>query len=399
MKRIISVIVSLTVFCLVNVSVVSAQELSGYIAIEGRGFFHEAQYSGQKRDSGSLAFQPEYYHEWKNGSSFTFVPFARVDSADPERRHFDIREFNFLWLADKCELRIGIAKVFWGVTEAQHLVDIINQTDLVESIDGEEKLGQPMIHLSVPRDWGVVDLFVLPYFRERTYPGKRGRFRSAAVVDTKRAGYESSANRRHVDAAIRYSNIIGNWDFGLSYFYGTSREPTLSLGTNSEGDSIWIPRYEIIHQGGLDLQYVAGPCLWKFESIYRSGQGEENFFALTGGFEYTFTSVNDSGMDLGILGEWLYDQRGKETTTEYDNDIMLGARLTFNDAASTEALISLVKDLNSEGFFISLESSRRLGNNWKLSIESYLILDSSPEDSLYGMRKDDYIQVGLAYYF
>jgi hypothetical protein len=51
-------------------------------------------------------------------------------------------------------------------------VDIINQTDLVENIDGEDKLGQPMVHFSYFGDWGVVDFFLLPYLRERTYPGK-----------------------------------------------------------------------------------------------------------------------------------------------------------------------------------------------------------------------------------
>jgi len=54
---------------------------------------------------------------------------------------------------------------FWGVTEFQHLVDIINQTDLVENIDTEDKLGQPMINLALINDWGTVDLFIMPYFR------------------------------------------------------------------------------------------------------------------------------------------------------------------------------------------------------------------------------------------
>ncbi len=141
------------------------------MAIQGRFFPQAPLDPEQKRNSGSLAVQPEYYHEWENGSSFTFVPFARIDSADSERTHFDIRELNYLWLTDSWELRAGIGKVFWGTTEFVHLVDIINQTDGVESVDGEEKLGQPMIQLSIVRDWGALELFVLPYFRERTYPG------------------------------------------------------------------------------------------------------------------------------------------------------------------------------------------------------------------------------------
>jgi glycosyltransferase involved in cell wall biosynthesis len=43
---------------------------------------------------------------------------------------------------------------------------VINQTDLVENSDGEDKLGQAMINLSVYQDWGAVDIFVLPSLNE-----------------------------------------------------------------------------------------------------------------------------------------------------------------------------------------------------------------------------------------
>ena len=231
----ISIIV-LLIFSLTCASFASAHELSGYIAAEGWWFFNDALHSGQTQDnvSGAGALQPEYYHEWENGSSLTFVPFGRLDSADPERSHFDVRELNYLWLADTWELRFGAGKVFWGTTEFVHLVDIINQTDLVESIDGGEKLGQPMIHLSVPRDWGIVDMFVLSYFRERTFPGREGRLRSALEVNTDNPRYESSNEEWQVDFVLRYSHTIGDWDIGIYHFYGTGREPTLLLEFDDE---------------------------------------------------------------------------------------------------------------------------------------------------------------------
>ena len=376
-----------------------AHEFSGYVTVEGWAFINDPLNFEQDRDNASIAIQPEYYHEWKNGSSFTFTSFVRLDSADRERSHFDIRELNYLGIADNWELRIGIGKVFWGVTESQHLVDIINQTDLVESIDGEDKLGQPMIHLSIPRNWGVTELFTLPYFRERTFPGHRGRLRTQLVVDTDRTVYESSAEERHVDAALRYSHTIGDWDFGLYHFYGTNREPTLIVGQDNDGKPILIPRYEIIHQTGMDLQLVAGQWLWKWESIYRSGQDDDDFFAFTGGFEYTFTAVTTARMDIGVLSEWLYDERGKETTTPYDNDIMVGTRLALNDAASTEALIAIVQDMDNAGRIFSLESSRRIGDRWKISLEVYLFVDSSEDDVIHALRDDDNVRIEFSYFF
>ncbi len=391
---------SLTVaICLLFVPGADAYELSGHMAIEGRVFINEALYDGQKRDDVSIVLQPEYYHEWKDGSSFTFTPFARLDSSDTERSHFDIRELNYLWPADKWELRVGISKVFWGVTESQHLVDIINQTDLVENQDAEDKLGQPMIHLSIPRDWGVLDMFILPYFRERTFPGEKGRLRTPFAVDTDRAMYESSAEEFHIDTAVRYSHTTGNWDMGISYFRGTGREPTLIFGINSNGEPVLIPFYEIISQTGLDLLLVTGRWLWKIESTYRNGQGDEDFFALTGGFECTFTGVTTGGVDIGVLSEWLYDERGRNATTMFDNDIMIGTRLSLNDAASTEALMGIIQDIDSKGRVFTFESNRRIGEGWKISLDSFFVLDSSDKDAIHVVREDNHIRIELSYYF
>lgn len=215
-----------------------ANEFSGVVETQVRAFLNEPLYQDQHHHNASLAVAPEYYHQLENGSSITIAPFLRADSADGERSHFDVREMNFLWLTHAFELKIGISKVFWGATEFVHLVDIVNQTDLVEAIDYEEKLGQPMIQLSLPMDWGVVDMFVLPWFRERTFAGQKGRLRPELEVDVDNARYESSAEDHHVDMALRYSHTVGNMDFGLCHFAGTGREPTLVPFNDAAGSEL-----------------------------------------------------------------------------------------------------------------------------------------------------------------
>lgn len=373
-------------------------ELTGKIAVEGRFFFHDPLFEDQIKDSCSMSAEPEYYHQWGNGAALTFVPFARIDSGDEERSHADIRELNLLWPGDFWDLRLGIDKVFWGATEFLHLVDIINQTDLVENIDGEDKLGQPMVNLSVILDWGGVDLFVLPYFRERTFPGRKGRLRTALVIDTDKAGYESPAGEYHVDLALRYSHTIGDWDFGIYHFMGTGREPTLFVGLNNRLEPVLIPYYEQIDQTGLDVQRVAGSWLVKLESIYRDGQGD-SFFALTGGFEYTFTRFLDTRMDVGIIGEAAYDERRKDAPVFLENDLMFGMRLALNDAASTEFLFGMTQDLDDSSRSYILEASHRFGNEWKLSVESRAFCDQPRVDPFIDFRDDDYLQLELAYYY
>ncbi len=106
-------------------------------------------------------------------------------------------------------MRVGFRKVFWGVTESEHLVDIVNQTDLVEDLDMEEKLGQPMVNLALIRDWGTIDLFVLPGFRERTFSGPQGRFRFNPPLDVGDSQFEKHGVERQMAYAMRWSKVHG----------------------------------------------------------------------------------------------------------------------------------------------------------------------------------------------
>jgi hypothetical protein len=377
----------------------NAAEWSGHVSAEWRGFFHDPVAPPQHNDYLSIAFQPEFYHNWDNNrQSFTFVPFFRYSEHDTERTHADIRELTWVRAAEDWELKLGIRKVYWGVTEALHLVDIINQTDLVENIDGEDKLGQPMINLALVRDWGTVDLFMLPGFRERTFPSRQGRLRSIPYIDGDRSRYESSAEQAHVDWAVRWSHSFDDYDIGVSHFYGTSREPRYLPGLDGSGRPVLVPYYDIIHQTGLDLQATKGEWLWKLEVIRRSDQGD-TFVALDAGFEYTFVGIFETSADLGVLMEYLYDDRGYKGPNPFQDDFFIGARLTFNDVQSTELLAGVIADRHSSARFFNLEASRRFGNNIKLTVEGRIFSNMAPSEALYNLRDDDYLQAELAYYF
>ncbi len=378
----------------------TAGEWSGYAGLEARFFTEDARDPRQDHQfNGSLNFEPEYYHDWDNGRQlFAFVPYLRIDQHDSDRTHFDLRELTYVKAADSWELRLGVRKVFWGVVEFQHLVDIINQTDLVENVDTEDKLGQPMINLALIRDWGTVDLFVMPWFRERQFAGRQGRLRSQPPVAEDLARFESGAKEKHVDLAIRYSHFFGDWDIGLAHFYGTSREPRLLPGLDAGNNPVLAPFYDTIHQTSLDLQATKGNMLWKLEALHRSGQGE-TYNAVAGGFEYTFVGFMGTVIDLGLLGEYHYDDRGESAPTIFEDDIGLGARLAFNDAQSSEALAGIIWDRNTGGLFYNLEASRRLNNHWFLELQGRFFMDQSRSDPAFSISRDDYIELFLTYNF
>ena len=387
------------------ITVVGAGQLnagswSGYVGIESRTFTDSALDTRQHDNYLSLSFQPEYFSEWDNRSqSLTFVPYFRADQHDDERSHFDIRELSWVKVARDWELRVGIRKVFWGVTESQHLVDIINQTDLVESPDSEEKLGQPMINFAWIQDWGTLDFFLLPAFRERTFPGINGRLRTQPRIDTSQSRFSAPDGNRHVDFAMRWSHYIDNWEFALAHFSGTSRDPDLLQGRDASNAAVLIPLYQTIDQTSLELQHVTDEWLWKLEAISRQGQSGGRYTAAVGGFEYTFVGIADSDADLGLIGEYHFDDRKQGAPTPFNHDLMMGLRLSLNDVQSTEALFGLVVDLDTQTQLLSVEASRRVGDSMKLSLEGRFLNHVDARDPLYGYRQDNLMQLSLDYYF
>jgi len=374
-------------------------ELSGSVSAESRTYQNSPLLPTQHRAYLSASFNPEYYLEWSNGDQGLIVaPFFRVDQFDSARTHFDLREF--IWRLSKrdFDLKVGIGKVFWGVTESQHLVDIINQTDQVESPDGEEKMGQPMINLTLINDWGFLDLFILPGFRERTFIGDEGRLRFPFSINTKKSQFEATNENQHIDFAARWTHSINIFDIGLSHFWGTSREPLLVPIGLINGSPIFAPRYDIINQTGLDLQASIGGWLWKFEGIVRSGQ-ERRFTALTVGFEYTLVGIMDSDADLGIIAEYLYDDRGDDANTVFENDLFAGARLALNDVQSTALLAGVIFDDDSGSKLLRVEGSRRFGEDWVIELEIAGFFGAKSFDLIHAFRKDDYLELKVFKYF
>ena len=383
-------------------------DFSGRLSAEGRWHPSSGAHAGQRSHASGFVAEPKLYLEDDAGRSFTLAPFFRYDSADPGRTHADLREAYLLQFGeigdDEWELRLGFDRVFWGVAESRHLVDIINQIDLVEHPYKEIKMGQPMAHLTWSGDWGALEAFGMPYHRTRTFPGRLGRLRFPLVVDTENASYESGAGRWHPDLAARYSHSLGPFDIGMSVFDGTSRDPFLLPGRDRSGEPALVPHYEQIRQFGLDVQMTVGSWLFKLEAIQRSGARnllgrEENYAASVFGGEYTFHSVLGSSADLSLLGEWNYDSRGRYATNVFQNDIFLATRFALNDVQSTEILASILGDADTTTRVLTVELSRRISDQWSLRLESIALLGVDKEDFQYEIRRDSYVELQLIYNF
>jgi hypothetical protein len=392
-RRALAIVILLVILLSAGAPVRAASDewsLSGSVGAEVRIFPDDPLFVDQFDGAqASAILAPEL--RWRSedrSHQFKITPFGRLDGRDDERTHFDLREAYYRYVGPQWELLAGINQIFWGVTEARHLVDVINQKDAVDDIDEEDKLGQPMINVAFQQDWGRLDFYALLGFRERTFPGRDGRLRPPFPIDGDAAHFESGAGNDRLDLALRWSHFVEDWDIGVHLFHGTGREPILLADPARQR---FIPFYEVTNQAGLDLQYTKEAWLWKLEALVREGQGD-TFGAGVAGFEYTLYQVGGSAADIGLLAEYLYDGRDDDAPlTIFDNDTFIGTRLAFNDVQDSQILLGAVIDNSDQSVAAFLEAERRMGQNVTLELEGRFFLDVNPAGDLRFLANDSFV--------
>ena len=366
-------------------------EIIGELSFDNRYFFN-AGLQEQKKNHTSFSFSPEIFQDNSN-RIFHFKVKLRKDSEDSGRNLNDIQELYLINILEDKEIKFGVSKEFWGVTETSHRVDIINQTDFTEGFDGEEKLGQPMIKISLERQWGLLDIYTLLGFRERNFSGKKGRLRLPLPINEKGSLYSSSSKNKRADFAVRWSNYYDDFDIAISHFSGTSREPRFLPSANKINEL--VPVYEVIDQTGLEIQYLLDSLAIKGEVISRSGQGER-FTAATYGLEYTQVGVLQSRIDLGWVVEFNHDDRLESSP------FVLGTRFSFNDIYDSQILSGFILNDKSKELGFLLEASRRIGECCLLSLEG-IYFDDTEEDNgqkklFQAFKEDDFLRAEFIYY-
>jgi hypothetical protein len=419
-----------------------AVEFRPRLEAEGRWFYQAEDADGDAPLLGSVAGTLEAFISWGDNQRLVGEFFGRWDENDDERTHGDVRELYYQQTGDTFEFRVGLRRVFWGVAESRHLVDIVNQSDFVENISNEQKLGQLMMSIAaVGGDAGTVELFLMPYQRERTFPGDEGWPRLPLPVHEQEATYTSGQGRTNPDYALRYTGSFGPVDVGLAWFDGTGREPRLRqcvrrgasgtyianpgppecddystvvlpppplpppnyaqlVAAEVRANLVLVPFYDLWRQASLDAQYVTGSMAWKVEAVRRKTLGELTWGTVAG-FEYTFGDVSGSGIDIGVLGEYLCDEKDEALNALVDDEVFVGMRLALNDVAGTTLLAgALASRDDGKSRRYGVEASGRLNDDWKLSAEARIFSKWPKDDPATAfLAEQDFVTVTLERFF
>ncbi len=383
--------------------------VSGRIATETRLHAHGPSLPDQTHHAWAVTAELRIEVHGEGGVVFEVAPWVQHHSDYDDTLRWDLREAYLGLQDDAWRMRLGYTRVSWGAMDALRLIDIINQRDRIDLLDGAEKLGQPMLAFTLYPGLGTLELYAMPYFREMPFPDRRGRLRPPLPVDTDRPLYESGSSHETIDLAARFLHTVGTLDFGLHLFHGRNRTPLLvpddrippilrdpGLST----DPMLVPLYEDIRQVGLEAQWALGGWLLKSEAFHRSGF-LDRYAAFAGGVERTLYGWAGTRADLSLLAEYAYDERGKtpEAMTIFDNDLLLGFRLALGGVSDLTMEGGVLYDFDNGETIATLQAGRRIGSAGRIDADLWFLLNT-PEDSvLYGFRREDHLRVQWSWSF
>jgi hypothetical protein len=315
---------------------------------------------------------------------------ARADADDKGRRLVEARQAYLRRSFSNFDFYIGQRQTFWGKAESRNVVDVINQSDAAANQGSEAKLGAPSLSLDGYFDFGDLQLWYISQFRERTFNDKNGHPSSGLNVTT--SLYERSEGKEADDIAARFSTFSGDWDFAVSGFKGTAREPLI---TPNQDSSALNATYMLQETIGFEAQFTGDPTLLKWESLHGTQSGA-GFDAAVAGLEYTLYGAFGQVWDLGLIAEGQYDTRPQAAAERFYS---AGLRLVLNDVKDTSFLALISQDQKQEQSLIAFEASRRL-NDWSsLELRSQFYDAQKNGLAFSGIADDDVISLTVNMFF
>jgi hypothetical protein len=317
--------------------------------------------------------------------------FGSWDAEDEKRRYGDIRQASAQWRHDRLSFGAGVGTFFWGVSETINIVNVLNQADLRQAVDGKDKLGQSFTSMSLRFDTGELSLYYLPIFREREFSQRP----SFGLPVSERAQFETS--ERGGDLALRGQLYLGDLEVGLGYFNGTRRAPLLlrSSGTARELTPWYIETENLL----LDALYLVEDSILKLE-VKTGRERDQGFFAANLGLEVPVYSLPDGLQDLSLIAEYLIDDRDEQAESLGQNDLFIGLKSTFGDIGNSQFRGLVSYDFDSHANYLDLSLKHRLNDYLRIETRALLFLNARPEDSwLYPVRDEDFIEIKLHYSF
>ncbi|MDB2700447.1 hypothetical protein N9Z35_02860 [Alphaproteobacteria bacterium] len=357
-----------------------ALEVNG--TLSSRLDFYPDHADGTASEGRSAELKVDAFHDFDE-SRIVGEFIVRGDEKDSGRRITEARQAYFRSPFVGFDVFVGNRQEFWGKAESKNVVDVINQSDAAANEGKSGKLGTPSISAERYLDIGDLQLWYIPYFREKTFNDSDAHPSSGLPVSS--AQYARKDGKDADDFAARLSSFAGDWDLAGSVFYGTARDPILSVAI---GSSALNPYYALQKSIGLEAQYTGDVTLLKWESLHGTQSsliGAHDFTAAVAGIEYTYYRPFETMWDIGLIGEIQHDDRPQAAANQFG---VVGVRLVFNDIADSNILFLVSADRKADQSFVSLEVSQRINDVTSVKLTSQFY-NARTATSAFGQLSDD----------
>lgn len=367
----------------------AAAQWSGDVALGVRTYPREPSDAPAAGREASVSLRATRSFSWSDGSQFlTVSPLLRLDPESVSRSRIDFLDLTWEKIWTRWEVAAGLRQVDWGVTESGSVVDVVNQLDFSDDAPSPTPMGQPMVNVRFFPSTGLFEAFLLPFFRERRSAGRGGAIWSPLPLAD--AEFEHSWGRHHPDWALRWSQMIGDFNVAVAHFGGTNRQPRFEVTSDPSGEAESLtPHYDQIDQTSLTAQWTHDAWLVKLDAVRRASQ-VESFVALVGGIEFAFATY------LSVFAEYLHDGRGSGATTSMEHDVFAGTRLLTQDWTISSRVFV---DRRNSNLVLSTTASRRIGDTAAAELDGRWFRGDSSEEPSRANRLDSYLALKLTYFF
>ena len=342
-------------------------EQYGEVEVSSSVFFDDVEGDDRKNTLNSSSLKYNFLFENNNLSGK-----LKINStiSDPEvAQNIDLNEAYLEYANNDLSYLVGNNILFWGKNEFYNPVDIINSKDFSNGLAEGEKKGQTMINVKRYFETSELNFFILPVITN-TYPTSKIRPQLALDIDTTNT-YADGASKDNIGKALRWSGYIDEYDYGLSFYEGNTKDPALVLNSGK-----FVPKYSEITQLGLDLQATKENTLYKSEVVYRENQYDNNgniedYTNLILGIEHSNYGILEKSWDLSNIVEYSYDTRSTKSHHGYQNDLFFGARLVLNDIEDTQYFVSIQNDLDKNTRALTFNYESRFFSFLRAGIDIY----------------------------
>ncbi|WP_199610179.1 hypothetical protein [Flocculibacter collagenilyticus] len=362
------------------------------LATTGRYYFNaeDKNQTVNNQFSKGIKAEAKFSHKFEH-AKFNSQVFANWNDADEARRYIDIRKANLYFRKNDFTFGAGVDTFFWGVSESINVVNVMNQSDLMESLDGKVKLGQTFVSVSNRFSNGDISFYYLPEFRAITFPERPSYGLPIADHDQ----YED--DKKDGGFAARGLFYYDQFEFAVSYFKGTRRSPILMR--QSPSSPLLTPYYLQTENMMFDGVYLSEDFTLKLEA--KAGKELNNGFTTANlGIEYPSYLFADYIEEVTFIAEYVFDDRKLTAETHGQNDLFIGAKFDFGDTNQGRVRFLYSYDFDYSGQYAELSYQYRLNDYVRVKAKVMKVLTAEPTDQrLYALTGEEFAKFSLHYAF